>query len=94
MRIANVAAPAGVALSGAAQTLLASLPARNALKVGRQTGELAGYRWRIDVSPINAAAEDVPAGGFVPLAINVRMQGTDGAAFQVTTVRLVPRTAE
>ena len=83
-----------LALSGAAETVLANLPERNALKVGRQTGELAGYRWRIDVGPINAAAADVPAGGFVPLAINVRMQGPDGAAFQVTTVRLVPRTAE
>jgi general secretion pathway protein I len=83
-----------LALSGAAETLLASLPARDALKVGRQTGELAGYRWRIDIGPINAAAEKVPAAGFVPLAINMRMQGPDGATFQVTTVRLVPRTAE
>jgi general secretion pathway protein I len=83
-----------LALSGAAETLLANLPPRNALKVGRQTGELAGYRWRIDVGPINAAAEDVAAAGFVPLAINVRMQGPGGATFQVTTVRLVPRAAE
>ena len=31
---------------------------------------------------------------FVPLAINMRMQGPRGAAFQVTTVRLVPKEGE
>ena len=83
-----------LALSGAAETVLANLPARNALKPGRQTGQLAGHRWRIDVAPVNAAAADAPPGRFVPLAINMRMQGPGGAAFQVTTVRLMPKAAE
>lgn len=83
-----------LALSGAAETVLANLPARNALQVGRQTGELAGHRWRIDVAPINAAAAEAPAGRFVPLAVNLRMQSPGGAAIQVTTVRLVPKAAE
>ena len=80
-------------MTGAAETLLASLPARNALKVGWQGGELAGHRWRIDVAPINGAAEDAPPSRFVPLAVNMRMQGPGGAQIQVTTVRLVPNTA-
>ena len=41
-------------MTGAAETLLAALPARNLLKPGRQSGELAGHRWRIDVAPMNA----------------------------------------
>jgi general secretion pathway protein I len=82
-----------LALSGAAETVLAALPARNALKPGRQTGELAGHRWRLDVAPLNAAA-DAAQTGFVPLAVNMRMQAPGGPAIQVTTVRLVPKPAE
>ena len=82
-----------LALSGAAETVLAALPARNALKPGRQSGELAGHRWRLDVTPLNAAA-DAAQGRFVPLAVNMRMQGPGGQAIQVTTVRLVPKPAE
>jgi general secretion pathway protein I len=85
-----------LALTGAAETLLAELPARSLLKPGRQSGELAGHRWRIDVSPLNlAVAGDTPQNQrFVPLAVNMRLQAPDGPAIQFTTVRLVPRTAE
>jgi general secretion pathway protein I len=83
-----------LALGGAAETLLASLPPRNALKPGRQSGELAGHRWRIDVAPLNAAAPDIPPVRFVPLVVNMRMQAPGGAAIQVTTVRLVPKPSE
>lgn len=85
-----------LALTGAAETLLAALPARNLLKPGRQSGELAGHRWRIDVAPMNvAAASDArQTGRFVPLAVNMRMQAPGGPAIQVTTVRLVPKAAE
>jgi general secretion pathway protein I len=81
-----------LALSGAVETVLATLPARNALKPGRQSGELAGHRWRLDVAPLNAAADT--AQGFVPLVVNMRMQAPGGPAIQVTTVRLVPKPAE
>ena len=85
-----------LALTGAAETLLAELPARNLLKAGRQSGELAGHRWRIDVSPMNAsAANDAPQNSrFVPLAVTMRLQAQNGPAIQLTTVRLVPRAAE
>jgi len=83
-----------LALSGAAETVLAALPPRNALKPGRQSGELAGHRWRIDVAPLNAATPDVPQTRFLPLVVNMRMQAPGGAAIQVTTVRLVPKVAE
>ena len=82
-------------LSGAAETLVAALPARALLKPGRQSGELAGHRWRIDVSPMNVAvATDAPpTQRFVPLAVTLRLQSPGGPAMQVTTVRLVPRGA-
>jgi general secretion pathway protein I len=85
-----------LALDGTAENLLAALPARTLLKPGRQSGELAGHRWRIDVAPMNVAvASDAPpTGRFVPLAVTVRLQAPGGPAMQVTTVRLVPATTE
>jgi general secretion pathway protein I len=85
-----------LALSGTAETLLAALPARTLLKPGRQSGELAGHRWRIDVSPMNVpVANDAPqTGRFIPLAVTMRLQAPGGPAIQVTTVRLVPKVAE
>jgi general secretion pathway protein I len=85
-----------LALTGAAETLLAALPARNLLKSGRQSGESAGHVWRIDVSPMNTAdASDAPQNQrFVPLAVNMRLQAPGGPAIQLTTVRLVPKAAE
>lgn len=84
-----------LALAGTAETLLATLPARDLLKPGRQSGELAGHRWRIDVAPMNVPdSGDAPARRFVPLAVNMRMQAPGGPAIHITTVRLVPKAAE
>jgi general secretion pathway protein I len=85
-----------LALTGTAETLMAALPARNLLKPGRQSGELAGHRWRIDVAPMNMAeASDAPQKPrFVALAVNMQLQAPGGPAIQVTTVRLVPKAAE
>jgi general secretion pathway protein I len=85
-----------LALGGTAETLLAALPARTLLTPGRQSGETAGHRWRIDVSPMNVAvASDAPqTGRFTPLAVSIRLQAPGGSGMQITTVRLVPKTAE
>ena len=83
-----------LALAGTAETLLADLPARAVLKPGRQSGELAGSRWRVDVAPMNVAGGNPATDRFVPLAINLRLQRADGSAIQVTTVKLVPRPAQ
>ena len=85
-----------LALTGAAETLFAVLPPRNLLKPGRQSGELAGHRWRIDVAPMNASdANDAPENRrFVPLTVTMRLQASNGPAIQLTTVRLVPKAAE
>lgn len=83
-----------LALTGAAETVFAGLPLRSALKPGRQAGELAGHRWRLDVAPLNVAATEAAQGRFVPLAVNLRMQTPGGPAVQITTVRLVPKGTE
>jgi general secretion pathway protein I len=83
-------------LGGTAEMLVAALPARTLLKPGRQSGELAGHRWRIDVSPMKVAvATDAPpTDRFVPLAVTMRVQAPGGPAMQITTVRLVPKVVE
>jgi len=85
-----------LALGGTAETLLAALPARTLLTPGRQSGETAGHRWRIDVSPMNVAvASGAPqTGRFAPLAVSIRLQAPGGPGMQITTVRLVPKAAE
>ncbi|MBR1130080.1 type IV pilus modification PilV family protein [Bradyrhizobium iriomotense] len=81
-------------LAGTAETLLANLSARSLLKPGRQSGELAGSRWRVDVTPMSVTGGNPETDRFVPLAVNLRLQRADGAAIQVTTVKLVPRAAQ
>ena len=84
-----------LALIGAAETLLAALPARNLLKPGSQSGELAGHRWRIDIAPLNMTAREVSqTSRFIPLAVILRLQAPSGPAIQATTVRLAPKFAE
>jgi general secretion pathway protein I len=88
-----------------AQSLVASLPDRNALKPGTEIGGSGGYRWRIDVVPLAApaprtasslntatttsAADTQPK--WTPLAITVRVESSDGGPpVRLDTVRLVP----
>jgi len=82
-----------LALAATAETLLSTLPARGLLKAGRQSGELGGHRWRLDVVPMNVG--EIPSDArFAPLTVNLRLQAPGGQAMQLTTVRLVPRGSE
>ncbi|TYL84567.1 type IV pilus modification PilV family protein [Bradyrhizobium cytisi] len=83
-----------LALASTAETLLADLPARGLLKLGRQSGQLAGSRWRVDIAPMNVAGGNPATDRFVPLAVSLRLQRADGSAIQVTTVKLVPRSTQ
>jgi general secretion pathway protein I len=87
-----------------AQSLIASLPARDALQPGTQSGTSGDFRWRIDAVLLNrnvpdnaAAALSAAATGappkvnWVPLAITVRVQGSEGPPVRLDTVRLIPR---
>lgn len=83
-----------LALTGTAETLLAALPARALLKPGRQSGETAGHRWRIDVTALKTESDVPQTSPFVPLAVNMQIQAPGGPLMQITTVRLVPRGAQ
>jgi general secretion pathway protein I len=83
-----------------AQSLIASLPAREALQPGTQSGASGEYRWRIDAVLLNrnvsgnaallSAAGAAPKVNWVPLAITVRVQGSEGPPVRLDTVRLIP----
>ena len=87
-----------------AQSLIASLPAREALQPGTQSGTSGEFRWRIDAVLLNrnvpdnaaaalssAATGAPPKVNWMPLAITVRVQGNDGPPVRLDTVRLRPR---
>jgi len=87
-----------------AQSLIASLPARDALQPGTQTGTSGEFRWRIDAvllnrnapdnaaaAPSTAATGTPPKVNWMPLAITVRVQGSEGPPLRLDTVRLIPR---
>jgi general secretion pathway protein I len=87
-----------------AQSLIASLPTRDALQPGTQSGTSGDFHWRIDavllnrIVPDNAAAVlstaatgAPPKVSWVPLAITVRVQGGEGPPVRLDTVRLIPR---
>jgi len=87
-----------------AQSLIAALPARDALQPGTQSGTSGEFRWRIDAVLLNgnvpdnaAAALSTAATGappkvnWMPLAITVRVQGGEGPPVRLDTVRLIPR---
>jgi general secretion pathway protein I len=75
-----------------AQSLLASLPERAALRPGTQSGATGDIRWRIDIAPLTGAAADAPAAvKWLPLVVTVRVQGNEGPPVRLDTVRLAPR---
>ncbi len=75
------------------QQILAGLPGRDQLADRSQSGELAGYRWRLDARPFNAAF--LPARAqtpWTPETIVLTVQGPSGAPLSFDMIRLV-RTA-
>jgi general secretion pathway protein I len=78
-----------------AQSLLASLPERDALRPGVQSGRIGDVRWRADIAPLNGAIADAPASAkWLPLLVTVSVQGGDGPPVRLDTIRLVPRPAQ
>ncbi len=72
------------------QQILAGLPARNALANQPQSGEMAGYRWRLDAKPFNADFVDQRAQTrWRPETIVLMVQGPSGAPLSFNMVRLV-----
>jgi general secretion pathway protein I len=78
-----------VALVETARAIATGLPNRDELAPGNLSGERAGHRWRVDVSPFAAGAVDsLPPASWVPQAVVIAVRSPSGAALQLNTVRL------
>jgi prepilin-type N-terminal cleavage/methylation domain-containing protein len=77
------------------QQILAGLPERSELTNPPLSGELAGYRWRLDGKPYKADFID-PRGQtrWAPETIVVTVQGPSGAPLSFDMIRLVPAYAK
>lgn len=93
---------AQLALIETARAIEAGLPERSRLEIGTTAGELAGYRWRVDVLPGSDAATELSRQSmsgdrnpepspWTPLDVVIRVQAPTGQLLQLNTVRLRPR---
>jgi general secretion pathway protein I len=75
-----------------ARAIETGLPDRDAL-TGSLSGDLAGHRWRVDVSPFIADFVDPRLPNrWEPQTVVIRVQSPGGAILQLNTVRLRRRT--
>ncbi|MFS8039324.1 prepilin-type N-terminal cleavage/methylation domain-containing protein [Xanthobacter sp. AM11] len=82
-----------VALLATAQAVETGIPGRDRLAPGRTDGDLAGYRWRMDVRGL--AVDGMPRGGrWVPRDVLIRVRSPGGEMVVLQTVRLVRSAAE
>jgi general secretion pathway protein I len=76
-----------------ARAIATALPDREQLVPANFSGELAGHRWRIDVSPFNANnLARSSAAPWVPQTVVVAVRSPAGSTMQISTVRLHRRT--
>jgi general secretion pathway protein I len=73
-----------------ARAIAIALPHRDKLMPGNSSGERAGYRWRLDVSPfittnVGPRQQSTP---WVPQTVVVTVQPPAGPSLQISTVRL------
>jgi Tfp pilus assembly protein PilW len=73
-----------------AQQILAGLPSRNELANRTLTGEMAGYRWRLDSEPFSGDIVDPRAQTrWTPETVVLTVQGPSGVLLSFDMVRLV-----
>ena len=73
-----------------ARQILASLPSRGALANLNQSGEMAGYLWRLDAKPFRADFVDPRAQTrWMPETIVLTVEGPSGAKLSFDIIRLV-----
>jgi general secretion pathway protein I len=85
-----------VALTQAARTaMIAGIPPRARLRAGTSSGQIDGYRWTVDVSPLGGQWSGPPAAApWLPQLVRVRVKSPSGAVSDIRTVRLMPRPSE
>jgi general secretion pathway protein I len=85
-----------VALTQAARTaMIAGIPPRAELRAGTSSGQIDGYRWTVDVSPLGGQWSGPPGEApWLPQLVRVRVKSPSGAVSDIRTVRLMPRLSE
>jgi general secretion pathway protein I len=77
------------ALMESARAIMTGLPDRDSLVPGNLTGDYAGHRWRIDVSPDPSIVIDSQRPPpWLPQNVVVRVQSPAGPILQINTIRL------
>lgn len=82
-----------VALVQTARSAMATaIPPRAELGPGVSSGQLNDYRWRIDIGPL-AGGWVVPDAdvAWVPQLVSIHVQSPAGGAYDLQTIRLMPR---
>ncbi|WP_092509660.1 prepilin-type N-terminal cleavage/methylation domain-containing protein [Afipia sp. GAS231] len=82
-----------VALAQTAQMVMATaLPPRKELAPGVLSGEVRGFRWQVDIGPLDgdAAGNDSNV-AWVPELVKIRVRSPSGAAVELQTIRLMRR---
>jgi general secretion pathway protein I len=84
-----------VAFRETLRAVMTAPPERRDFNVGSTSGELAGYRWRMDIAPFPGVLVDpqMPP-PWEPEMVVVRMQSPTGQILQVDTLRLRRRPAQ
>jgi general secretion pathway protein I len=85
-----------VALTQAARAVMTNgIPPRAGLHAGASSGQIDGYRWTVDVSPLGGEWSGPPADApWVPQLVRVRVTSPSGAVSDIRTVRLTPGASE
>jgi general secretion pathway protein I len=84
-----------VAFRETLRAIMTALPEGRDFNLGSASGDLAGYRWRTDISPFVGGYIDpqTPA-PWEPEAVVIRVQSPTGQVLQINTVRLRRRPAQ
>jgi general secretion pathway protein I len=84
-----------VAFRETLRAVMTAPPEGRDFSLGSASGDLAGYRWRVDISPFVGGLIDpqTPA-PWEPEAVVVTMQSPTGQVLQINTVRLRRRPAQ
>ncbi len=81
-----------VALAEIARAIEASFSGQEQLLVGGQVGEIAGYRWRVDVMPfLSFDGSIADRARWLPQHVVVTVTAPSGAVLRIDTVRLQRR---
>ena len=85
-----------VALTQAARTaMIAGIPPRAELRAGTSSGQIDGYRWTVDVTPLGGQWAEPPTDApWFPQLVRVRVKSPSGAVSDIRTVRLIQRPTE